>query len=48
MSPFDQMINEVELTNEALLRMARSINAAAKDPLGADPPAVGLKASAMG
>ena len=48
MCTFDVMIEEYELTDEALLRMASIINAADTDRLGADPLAAGFEAIAVG
>lgn len=45
---FDVIIKEYELTDRALLRMARIINAADTDRLDADPLAAGFKAIAVG
>jgi len=48
MCTFDVMIKAYELTDEALLRMARIINAADTDRLEADPLAAGFEAIAVG
>ena len=45
---FDVIIKEYELTDKALLRMAKIINAADTDHLAADPLAAGLEAIAVG
>jgi hypothetical protein len=45
---FDVIVNEYELTDKALLRMARVINAADTDRLEADPLAAGFEAIAVG
>jgi hypothetical protein len=45
---FDVIIKEYELTDRALLRMARVINAADTDRLNADPLAAGFEAIAVG
>ena len=45
---FDVIIKEYELTDQALLRMARVINAADTDRLDADPLAAGFEAIAVG
>ena len=45
---FDAIINKYNLTDKALLRMARIINAADTDKLDADPLAAGLEAIAVG
>ncbi len=45
---FDVIIAEYELTDKALLRMARIINAADTDRLEADPLAAGFEAIAVG
>jgi hypothetical protein len=45
---FDVIIKEYELTDKALLRMARVINAADTDRLEADPLAAGFEAIAVG
>lgn len=45
---FDSIIEKYELTNKALLRMARIINAADTDNPGSDPVAPGLEAIATG
>jgi hypothetical protein len=45
---FDVIIKDYELTDQALLRMAKIINAADTGRLGADPLAAGLEAIAMG
>jgi hypothetical protein len=45
---FDVIINEYGLTDKALLRMAKVINAADTNRLGADPLAAGLEAIAVG
>lgn len=45
---FDVIIKEYELTDKALLRMARIINAADTDRLDADPLAAGFEAIAVG
>jgi hypothetical protein len=45
---FDVIIKDYELTDQALLRMAKIINAADTGRLGADPLAVGLEAIAVG
>ena len=45
---FDVIIQEYQLTDPALLRMARIINAADPDRLEADPLAAGLEAIAVG
>jgi hypothetical protein len=48
MCTFDVIIEDYELTDKALLRMARVINAADTDRLDADPLAAGLEAIAVG
>ena len=45
---FDAIIKDYELTDPALLRMARIINAADTDRLDADPLAAGFEAIAVG
>jgi hypothetical protein len=45
---FDVIIKEYELTDQALLRMAKVINAADTDRLDADPLAAGFEAIAVG
>jgi hypothetical protein len=45
---FDVIIEEYELTDKALLRMAQVINAADTDRLDADPLAAGFEAIAVG
>jgi hypothetical protein len=45
---FDVIIKEYGLTDKALLRMARIINAADTDRLDADPLAAGFEAIAVG
>ena len=45
---FDVIIKDYELTDKALLRMARVINAADTDRLDADPLAAGFEAIAVG
>jgi hypothetical protein len=45
---FDVLIQEYDLTDKALLRMARIVNAADTDRLDADPLAAGLEAVAVG
>ncbi|MCU0573399.1 MAG: chromate resistance protein [Syntrophobacteraceae bacterium] len=45
---FDVIIQEYQLTDKALLRMARIINAADTDRLDADPLAAGFEAIAVG
>jgi hypothetical protein len=45
---FDVIIQEYGLTDKALLRMAKVVNAADTDRLAADPLAVGLEAIAVG
>jgi len=45
---FDAIIQDYELTDKALLRMARVINAADTNRLDADPLAAGLEAIAVG
>jgi hypothetical protein len=45
---FDVIIQDYELTDKALLRMARVINAADTDRLEADPLAAGFEAMAVG
>lgn len=45
---FDVIIQDYELTDKALLRMARIINAADTDRLDADPLAAGFEAIAVG
>ena len=45
---FDVIIEEYELTNKALLRMAKIINAADTNRLDADPMAAGFEAIAVG
>ena len=45
---FDAIIEDYELTDKALLRMARVINAADTDNLEADPLATGFEAIAVG
>jgi len=45
---FDVVIKEYELTDRALLRMAKVINAADTDRLDADPLAAGFEAIAVG
>lgn len=45
---FDAIIEDYELTDQALLRMARVINAADTDNLDADPIAAGFEAIAVG
>ncbi|MFC1836091.1 chromate resistance protein ChrB domain-containing protein [Thermodesulfobacteriota bacterium] len=45
---FDVIIDEYELTDKALLRMAKIINAADTDRLDADPLAAGFEAIAVG
>ncbi len=45
---FDVIIQEYQLTDKALLRMARVINAADTDRLDADPLAAGFEAIAVG
>lgn len=45
---FDVIITDYELTDKALLRMARVINAADTDRLEADPLAAGFEAIAVG
>lgn len=45
---FDAIIEDYELTDTALLRMARIINAADTDRLDADPLAAGFEAIAVG
>jgi len=45
---FDAIIEDYELTDEALLRMAKVINAADTDNLQADPLAAGFEAIAVG
>jgi hypothetical protein len=45
---FDVIIKDYELTDQALLRMAKIINAADTGRLGADPLAAGLEAIAVG
>ncbi len=45
---FDVIIKEYELTNKALLRMAKIINAADTNRLEADPLAAGFEAIAVG
>jgi hypothetical protein len=45
---FDVLIKEYGLTDKALLRMARIVNAADTDRLAADPLAAGLEAIAVG
>lgn len=48
MCTFDAIIKDYELTDKALLRMAKVINAADTDRLNADPLAAGLEAIAVG
>jgi hypothetical protein len=48
MCTFDVIIKDYDLTDKALLRMARVINAADTDRLDADPLAAGLEAIAVG
>jgi len=48
MCTFDAMIKDYELTDKALLRMARVINAADTDRLDKDPLAAGFEAIAVG
>jgi hypothetical protein len=48
MCTFDVIITEYELTDPALLRMAKVINAADTDHLAADPLAAGFEALAVG
>ena len=48
MCTFDAIIKNYELTDKALLRMARIINAADTDRLDKDPPAAGFEAIAVG
>jgi hypothetical protein len=48
MCTFDAIIKDYELTDKALLRMARVINAADTDRLDADPLAAGFEAIAVG
>ncbi len=45
---FDVIIRDYELTDKALLRMAKVINAADTDHLDADPLAAGFEAIAVG
>jgi hypothetical protein len=45
---FDVIIQEYQLTDKALLRMAKTINAADTDRLAADPLAAGFEAIAVG
>jgi hypothetical protein len=45
---FDVIIEDYELTDKALLRMAKIINAADTNRLGADPLAAGFEAIAVG
>jgi hypothetical protein len=45
---FDVIIQEYQLTDKALLRMAKTINAADTDRLNADPLAAGFEAIAVG
>ena len=45
---FDVIIKDYELTDKALLRMAKVVNAADTNRLGADPLAAGLEAIAVG
>jgi len=45
---FDAIIEDYELTDQALLRMARVINAADTDKIAADPVAAGFEAIAVG
>ena len=45
---FDAIIEDYELTDKALLRMTRVINAADTNNLGADPLAAGFEAIAVG
>lgn len=48
MCTFDAIIKDYELTDKALLRLARIINAADTDRMDADPLAAGLEAIAVG
>jgi hypothetical protein len=48
MCTFDAMIKDYDLTDKALLRMAKVINAADTDRLDADPLAAGVEAIAVG
>jgi hypothetical protein len=48
MCTFDAIIKDYELTDKALLRMARVINATDTDRLDADPLAAGFEAIAVG
>jgi hypothetical protein len=48
MCTFDAIIKDYELTDKALLRMAKVINAADTDRLDADPLAAGFEAIAVG
>lgn len=48
MCTFDALIKDYELTDKALLRMARVINAADTDRLDKDPLAAGFEAIAVG
>jgi hypothetical protein len=48
MCTFDVIIKDYELTDKALLRMARVVNAADTDNLDSDPIAAGLEAIAVG
>jgi hypothetical protein len=48
MCTFDVIIKDYDLTDQALLRMARVINAADTDRLNKDPLAAGLEAIAVG
>jgi hypothetical protein len=48
MCTFDVIIKEYELTDKALLRMAKIVNAADTDNLDHDPIAAGLEAIAVG
>ena len=45
---FDAIIEDYDLTDKALLRMAKVVNAADTDNLGADPIAAGFEAIAVG
>ena len=45
---FDVLIKEYELTDKALLRLAKAVNAADTDNLDKDPVAAGLEAIAVG
>ena len=45
---FDSIIEKYELTDKALLRMAKIVNAADTDKVGSDPIAPGLEAIATG